>query len=600
MLRPHTGALSVRRFLAYDMEWIPGSLSIRLVGIYDGEKYKSYRTVAAFLDDCLTSANRGKWFYAHAGGLADVQFVFEELIKRRGQYQVKASFSGSSAIVVQIKQGKNSWTFVDSYWLLRAPLADIAKSIGMTKTDPHSLGDMNREQLREWYATVALSVLNPYCENDCRILWHAIDQFENVLLELGGQLQKTIASSAMMLYRTQYLTNEIATCDALNEKIAPSYIASRVEVIQKTGKGYYYDINSSFPYAMTKPIPGSLSRTLDYLPDELLMHKDPVYFADLTISVPDMHLGPIPTRSEGLVVFPTGQWRSWFTGTDVSLLLEHGGTIVKVHEVLDFESDTSTAAYAQDLYERRRKTSDPMERTTYKLLLNSLYGKFAEGTSKQQVHIHPDANALQRLTEDMRLMPDVYLEEHEAKIAHRHVPISACITARARANLYRYMAQSSEVHYCDTDGFSTVDTYPETDQLGGLKLEKKIELGRFIAPKVYRLNSQVIDKESGKWKKKVIVKAKGFSLHRMAGDPVDNFELLVSGHDLKVERMARIRENLRKGITHPWEAIITKGLRRSRPKRKFAPDGTSRPWSIAEIEGGAMDVIKTKRPKLKT
>ena len=153
-------------------------LKLRMAGYYDQpdvgdivgdgaeatriERYRSFETIKDLLDFMLVRETRGMWFFAHAGGLADMQFVLDELleeIKRQtateccsttitigedgekteehksSAWKIKASFSGSSAIIVHVIKGKNAWHFVDSYWLLRDKLASIGKAIGVLKGD---------------------------------------------------------------------------------------------------------------------------------------------------------------------------------------------------------------------------------------------------------------------------------------------------------------------------------------------------------------------------------------------------------------------------------------------------------------------------------
>lgn len=565
----------IRRFLVYDFEWIPGTLKMRICGVCDGKAYRHYPTVAKFLAGELTSRNRGSWFYAHAGGLADMQFVLEALVTD-GSYEVKASFSGSSAIIVHVRKGNNSWHFVDSYWLLRDKLANIAKWIHMEKSGP--AGEDDEEKVKEWYASVPMEQLVWYNENDCRILWHAIDAFENSLLELGGQLQMTLASCAMHLFRRAYLVNEIETSDAVNENSRLAYIASRVEVFRRnvdlTENARYYDINSSFPYAMTKPVPGNLLKTSTSLPDDAL------YIADVDIEVPENYLTPTPMRLGGRVYFPVGRWRGWFSNVDIRSLEGEGGRVLRVHEAMIFEPFTDLASYANDLYTKRKNAQTEMEKAVYKLLLNSLYGKFAESSAKDTLHINPNKTTLARLSPENMLFPGAWIEETIVDIPHMHVPISVHITAQARRTLFDFLAMSNDFHYCDTDGFSTCGIYSTGKELGDLKLEREMKNDdhpwEFVAPKVYRMGDKV--------------KAKGFSLGWDEKKPAKKaraiklFEDLIDNREIEVERMVRIRENFGKGRIMPTEAVIKKGLRgKMIPKRFTYPDGSTRPWHVDEL-----------------
>lgn len=579
----------VRDFLVYDFEWVPGSLQIRLCGCYDERRgYRCYHSVDAFLENEMVSSNRGKWFYAHAGGLADIQFIFEKFVDDP-EYKVRASTSGSSVIICHVRKGKNVWHFVDSYWLLRASLETIGKWIGKAKgMNVSGWETMSKADKRRWYEEASFIDLRTYNERDCEILWHAIAHFQAEILELGGQLQMTQASTAMHLFRRRFLSRDIPTSRQINELARNAYVASRVEVFESeaTMGANYYDINSSFPHSMTAPQPGLLKGISQSLPDHGL------YLARLQLRVPDMYMPPLPIRMKGRIFFPIGRWEAWLTSVDVELLLREGGIIEKVYEVLHFEPFDDLRAYNQEIYQIKKKADkegDTFKREVAKLLMNSLYGKFAECPIKQMIHINPDQELFDsgRIARGEYLIPGVYVEKREIMIPHAHVPISVHITALSRRLIYDYMQPclNRGVHYCDTDGFSTgANDVACGEEIGELKREgQEIKRGWFIAPKVYLLEGMFLNK--GKWEWQTKVKAKGFSLGKGA-EAIEAFERLRAGEQIEVERMTRVMELFRKGKTAPRESKITKQLRmeRSITKRMMYPDGKSRPWHIRELE----------------
>lgn len=608
-----------RSYLVYDMEWIPGKFSpmghmdVRLVGVFDGDRYRAYLSVEDFLLHELTHKNRGKWFYAHAGGLADIQFVLESVLQTRG-YTVKASCSGSSLIIVHVRRGKHTWHFVDSFWLLQEKLANIGKYVGIDKgmqmeparysdgwyaigskgqrvSGPHATEDdawkAQSEYLEEWYRSAPLYELRSYNEIDCIILYQAIRQFEEVLYELGGQLKMTQASCAMELFRRRYLQREIETHAWVNEKARCAYFASRVEVLAKEcHDAWYYDVNSSFPYAMTFPVPGSMIGTSSRMPDHGL------FISDVTIEVPDCFLPPIPTRLAGRLFFPVGQWRGWLSNVDIELLQSEGGRILDHRESISFEPRLDCKEYAEHLY-HLRATSTGIMQFACKRLMNALYGKFAECEWKSSIEIDPP---VPRGPEEgwRMLFPGAFLVERKVPIPHMHVPISTHITAIARRTLYRYMSYSPELHYCDTDGFSSSVELTSVDgKLGFIKLEKRIKHGRFVTQKTYDLETL---------EGKHVTKAKGFrkmnasEFGRMTAylDAVENgtvegmtFEeraALLESTEIEYTRMARSRELFRDRKIKPEERRLGKKLRTDTlSKRCFYPDGHSRPWHIDEL-----------------
>lgn len=573
MLRPNDRPRKTRSFIAYDFEWKPKLLEIRICGVFDGKRYRYYTNVDDFINGELTSKNHGKWFYGHSGGRHDFQFIFHALVQRGLSYTARAAFSGSSAIIVPVRKDRYVWTFIDSYYLLKGKLDDIGKWTGLEKGD-------GRKWTKEDYANAPLEELIPYNERDCVILYNAVNQFENAILELGGELQKTQASCALDLFRREYLSQDIYTTRGVNRNAREAYFASRVEPYEKEcGEAKYYDINSSFPFAMTFPVPGSLLRSYRYLPDSLLQDVEGrPFIAQVDITVPETYLPVLPIRLRNRVFFPVGRWSTWITSIDLELLLLEGGRLNRVYMVREFEPITCFRDYALDLFNRRKVSTDDFERIAYKYLLNSLYGKFAEDTKKQTMYLNPPASVLARLNRREHMhVPGVWIEELDRYIPHEHVPISAHITAIARRTIYLFMSMSRNIYYCDTDGFATTDIYSTGKDLGDLKLEKLIHKGRFIAPKLYHLFATVDGELQN------IVKAKGFSLK----DNLVRFNQVVAGQAIEIERMMSLRENLKLNRTLPIEVVIKKSFKgKTTPKRFFYPDGTSRPWFLSELESG--------------
>lgn len=573
-----------RSFLVYDLEWIPHAMTFRLGGLFDGDRYRSFRSVDAMLDHMLSRQYRGKWFYAHFGGMADMTFFLTYLAERKFE-NVQIITSGSSAIVVKVRQGKNVWTFLDSYWLMRDSLRNIAASVGMqkgaeiycrtcaklTKDERKDVGFCDRcnEKLVKWYATVPLRELRDYNELDCRILYRAISRFEEEIHELGSQMQVTIASTAMNLFRRVYLKDQISTSEHTSKVARDAYVASRVEVIEKhMTRGHIYDVNSSFPYSMTKALPGDMIVLSRRIP------SGGCYLADLTIEVPKMHLPPMPYRHQKTqkIFFPTGTWRSLFSTPDVELLEETGCKIQKCHQVMRFAPMFDLGAYVFDIYGRRRKEKDSFRRLVYKYLLNCLYGKFAERgerntlvlnpTSLECPHngTHPGDTCIEEL------FPGAIVVSEQVEVPHQHVPIAAFVTAYSRRTIYRYMRPCAEVAYTDTDCVITTDLLPTSDKLGSLKHEGSFEKGEFLRAKLYRLDRKI--------------RAKGFS--RMT---YEKYTKLREGESVEVERMMRVREMMKKGQLKPKEYVSEKRLRIEKMSKRsfFRKTGHSRPWDVTEI-----------------
>jgi hypothetical protein len=584
---PLLGKAKRRRIHVYDLEWVPGDpkkaaahrmtpLELRLLGWFDGERYLSFTSVESFLRAVCTPKNSGAWFFAHAGGLADLVFILEYLVDNPRQgLTISCAFSGSSAIIVKVEWGKWHWTFIDSYWLLRQPLREIGKWLGLEKGG-------SATSTEQFYAP--LSELRAYNEQDCRILHAAIRSFENSILDLGGELQKTIASTALNLFRRRFLKQEIQTDESINERSRLAYHASRVEVFEPVCvEADYYDVNSSFPFAMTFEAPGNVKKR------KRKLKEGELGIARAKIQIPECEIPPAPYRGkDSRVYFPTGIWEGWFSNVDLELIESSGGRIVSVKEAISFEPFSDLKDYAQTIYDWRKSATDAALKVFLKFLLNSLYGKFGEGRQKQKVVINPPEKFFEYperepggLGREM-LLPGVHALVEERDIPHAHVPISMHITSIARRVLYEYLVQPEKVYYCDTDGFAVPNRsrFDTSEELGGLKLEKHIFQAEWAAPKLYAYQ----EKENGPW----TVKGKGFS--RVRGEDGENrklgysdFRQLLEHKDLYLEQFGRLRALWRDGETKPRERIIEKTWQGNvRPKR--APQGsTTRPWRVGEI-----------------
>lgn len=604
-LRPLLGTPRRRNIAVYDLEWIPGNaqkaaahgfapMQLRLVGMYDGKRYQHFSTVKDFLNTACRKEHSGRWYYAHAGGLYDLAFILEYLVDNpRDGVSVSCAFSGSSAIIVKITKGDSTWYFCDSYWLIRQSLREIGKWVGADKGGEDGNTDMFYGPLPELIA---------YNERDCRILYSAIRIFEDSILKLGGQLQKTIASTALDLFKRRFLHETIATDDSVNQISRLAYHASRVEVFEREcEEANYFDINSSFPHAMTYPAPGNLSRIARSAKDgELAIVK-------AVVKVPPMYIPPIPYRGkeDSRVYFPVGTWESWFSNVDLELLEDMGGSIERVSEARIFEPFHGLKEYAETIYEWRRSTKDDALKVVLKFLLNSLYGKFGEGSQKQKVIINPPPEFFKIPEREPggegreMLMPGVHALVESRDIPHAHVPIAVHITAIARRALTRYLNESYLVYYCDTDGFAVPPDvkYATSDKLGGLKHEKHEYEAVNLAPKLYAYRCKesreaaaklrAEGKEASDW----VIRGKGFNrvidpeteeTHKLN---YEDFKFLTEHKDLHLEQFARLRTLWKSGDTTPREIKTKKTWRGTvRTKRKMLDKGGSEPWDVKQLQ----------------
>lgn len=353
MIEPNRKPAKIKKITTYDFEWNPETYEITLCGAYDERGYRWYTSVEHFILGELTPENAGRTYYAHFGGASDMIFLLRPFLKDT-RYSVRAIFSGSSAILVHIEKGAFTWQFVDSYWTLRVPLWKIGEWLGFPK-------------LKIDFDKCTQAELITYNERDNEILFKAMNSFQESILLSGGELGITAASTSMKCFLRKYLKKPINNAQRFQDFARQGYTASRVEDIRRTcDRANYYDINSSFPFSMTMPCPGSPLGRCDQkrLPDSGL------YMAEVSTYTPeDEYLPALPHRYDGRVFYPTGPLRTVVTQDDV---LAGGFKIKKVHKVVRYEDRDDLRAFAHDFYTLRKRGSG-FESEVYKIVLNSLY-----------------------------------------------------------------------------------------------------------------------------------------------------------------------------------------------------------------------------------
>ena len=175
---------------------------------------------------------------------------------------------------------------------------------------------------------------------------------------------------------------------------------------------YHYDIISAYPYAITK-LP-DLSRAEWQI--STAIKNSSVYCALVTWDVGAATWGPFPWRNKaGSIRYPR-QGIGWYWHPEIeSAIKKFGAKAIHIHKVLrctnSAELDYPLASPIQEMFDYRRelKAKGEMSNKAIKLILNSLYGKFAQtvGRAKYQSLIwaglitsHTRARLLDSITDD--------------------------------------------------------------------------------------------------------------------------------------------------------------------------------------------------------
>jgi hypothetical protein len=373
-------------------------------------------------------------------------------------------------------------------------LAEMGEIIGLPKLE------IEYHKLR----TMATSKIKPYLSRDVEILWKFMDRLQVEYLEMGGRLCPTAPGSAMAIFRNMmpdYCAKRVD--EDFLEAVKPSYYGGRTEAFYKGRwkKPFHYsDVHSMYPWTMLGDFPNFHIRKIR--PPK----EGECGVLDATVRVKGDLMPPLPCRDEKLI-FPEGRFRGLWTreeidrSTTVQVEKVHGGITFPV------SAGPVLGEYVRTLWKKRTEAKTPFHKWLYKLLMNSLYGKFASSPSmwtliSEDEYIERSNPIDSSCICNARKVWDgsVYLvqEDSTGYPIHTNYIWPALITGRARMRLWEdaRMVRNSggEVFYCDTDSliYHGRTALPDAPGLGewGTETHKAPSDLEIRGPKMYRIGDE--------------------------------------------------------------------------------------------------------------
>lgn len=386
----------------------------------------------------------------------------------------------------------------------KVSLKSIGSSIGLEKLDVNPLTADDKELL-------------DYCIRDVEIVREYILKLYSFFRDNDlCHFSMTVASLAFNTYRHRFMKYPIFihTLEKAIEMEREAYRGGRCECfyigVVPENTIYNLDVNSMYPFVMLSyDYPnrhvftgGNCSlQALKCLMDQYLVIAD----AEFEISEP-----AIAVKGERLI-FPVGHIRQCVTSPELDYIIKNG-KLIKIHAVSCYEHVPLFRDYITYFYNKRleaKSQGNRVEELFYKMLLNSLYGKFG-----QKVHKLEPLNADLPLTKNfgyyynkelgrkayvIKIGNKWYISEPDYEGYNSMVAIAAFVTSYARMYLWSMIKKAGieNVYYCDTDslfvnqkGFDNLhDMISDTKELGKLEVKQKASYFRIVAPKIYELDN---------------------------------------------------------------------------------------------------------------
>jgi len=416
---------------------------------------------------------------------------------------------------------------IDTYLLFNRRLKDLDFEAEKSKLSrlfdstkklpaPDYLGHRKPKDKKEW------EELEDYAMQDIRV---SICLTERVVRfckksDIDISFLVSPASLSAKIFRTKYLTKVLKRNLEELEYAFDSYYGAKAECFVR---GYFedvnvYDINSSYPFSMTKPLPFNFNCFPYEYVEEFVPNKFGFY--EVQLDIPDYWNYPsvakrIDMKSSRYLVFPVGTVKTFINNDDLLYALNHGCRILDikgwVHDIDETDINHPLKSFVEHYYYERitfkkqmKLTIDKLEHDRenanllaekrryastidlLKLILNSLYGKFGSVNDEKQIEFKDEIliDCGTKITSGSLFCPR----------------IASFITSYSRISLNKLLDKYNPL-LCHTDSIYTQSKLPDKlvddYELGKLKFEYN---GNLMVLRASNYSLQYMEKGKEKYK----------------------------------------------------------------------------------------------------
>ncbi|XP_055814596.1 DNA polymerase-like [Solanum dulcamara] len=464
--------------------------------------------------------------YFHNLGRFDGLFLLKHLTSN-WKGEVRTIMRNNRIYEISVKSGKRVlFRFRDSLNMLRGTLDSLSKNLCPELghkgfVDHKKVTLQNLESMRE--------ELIDYLRKDVLLLGGVMQKAQKRIwdqLEVDIEKKLSLSALALYLFRQKFYEPDKWPIYIPNPNedrfLREGYYGGHVDTYIPVGeKLHYYDVNSLYPFVMK---------------ENIMPTGRPVWHGDLRERDIDSLFGFIrayvicprtknfkrpflPYRMEDrTLVFPTGKFVGVYFSEELKYAKKIGYTVVPMSGYLFEKGEGSPFKdFVSSLSEKRKeakKEGNVAMDYVYKILMNSLYGRFGINPESTTTEICDDARLRVLVQTCEKFIYSEPLRQNLNLVAYikntnptsgewrykknAAVQLSAAITAYARIYLYPYISRE-DAYYTDTDSVVVKHPLPcdvlSPFEIGKLKLEDEIEKARKQAPQRVDRAARLVKKE---------------------------------------------------------------------------------------------------------
>lgn len=593
--RPLTSKAKVRTIIGFDTEGVGGPDGFVCGAIAAPFSTHFYTERGVMWEDLLKWGALGALVFSH-----NLEYDLP-IVAAEGLWEGKLIFKKSGILWADYDHWGHRARFMDStnlfpHWSLKK----VAKELGLpAKQD---IGDII-EQLgngAKWhhFTEDEQKIIKEYCIQDAKIVQEAVSILQEEALSLGGMLRPTLAGISMDIYRrTYHKWSWKVLPEKVNTYLRPSFYGGRVEnfVFGKVANANLYDINSLYPFILRTarfPHPNHVRMVEDEVSLRYLDKWEGIAYA--TVEVRHMHCPPLPYRIERKLFFPTGNYTSQWTISELRHALANNVELIKLHWLVGTDTLFNPFEdFIDDLYSARRdyqKVGNDRH-ILLKLIMMSLYGRFGLNPDKGLIQMVPLPDDL--TSDDFQGWSTTQINGRVIGVgpfsfnsypAYTNVMFAAQVSSVARTTLHTSLVQSGKnILYCDTDSILRTGRMKTGNNLGEWKCQMKQGTADLLGPKEYVLY------HSSKPPK-----------YKVKGVPKKHQKDFITTGLAHFRRAVKVREAIRRNLNPSEWVQIIKEHHPTLPKRRPvtpAPQWKRSycqtvPWSLPDLQDALSVPIK--------
>ncbi len=460
-------------------------------GVYNGKDYYEFTDTDKFVDFV---SGKDIILYAHNGGKFDWHFISH-------RFEPDSPLLIIAGRIVRFTIGQCE--FRDSMNIYAKPLSAFAKEI------------FDYNKMHESVRAEHMEEIRTYLRSDCENLYQLVTGF---IASYG--LHITTASAAMKYWQIK-MKNKIPRSDEFfYNDFSRFYFGGRVQCFEQGDikvQAMSADINSAYPDAMMREHPYGLLYSCDKGKPRVSSDEwGPMFFDIECIS----HGAFCYRGTNGTLYYPDDKTVRLFNVSGWELLAAMDTKTVEKLKILqhfEFGELKNFSQYIDYFWNVRKeyKADDDVHGSDFaKLMMNSLYGKFAANPNRYKDNILVEkekfyAEGIHLLEEgeswrEFREWIIVHKNQDESVKKFFNLATAASITGFVRAKLWRGICECDRPFYCDTDSITAIGFGKSviiSNELGDWAIEHKYNRVIVCGKKLYAFRKKGKLKENEKrWK----------------------------------------------------------------------------------------------------